>query len=385
MECYKEISRKFGVNEYKILADICRLLYWDKAVTTDLYKTKKIDKKTYDYLMSTWPSKKRYYRIWNDDRGDLPCEFLYEGFEYLVLKWKINGRYGRAGDLPSIVQISYEKKGNVIDYNTYTIAEVWYKAGKVLRDNDLPSGIETHYVNNVKTDLIKMSWSEGLGIYKRKNGKPVVVIESDDSIIEEWRDPRSNIMEYYRTKDLPAIITTFKKTGKQRLEWFSEKPEEYKGSKHYRFNDKPSIIDEDGTQCWTTFPELDDFKHSKYDVNTNRIYSIDDEYYDKFSKLHTRFGREDPTKPSIIKTDGTRIWYYKSVRHSLNDKPAMIKGDGTQVWYKEGWIHRDGKPAVIYPDGKEEWWTNGVKREERELLQKKLKNNDVVDKIMRMI
>jgi len=41
MECYKDISRKFGINEYKILADICRLLYWDKATTTDLYKNKK--------------------------------------------------------------------------------------------------------------------------------------------------------------------------------------------------------------------------------------------------------------------------------------------------------------------------------------------------------
>jgi len=45
--------------------------------------------------MSTWPSKKRDYRIWNDDRGDLPAEFLYESSGYLVLKWKINGKYGR--------------------------------------------------------------------------------------------------------------------------------------------------------------------------------------------------------------------------------------------------------------------------------------------------
>lgn len=63
----------------------------------------------------------------------------------------------------------------------------------------------------------------------------------------------------------------------------------------------------------------------------------------------------------------------------------MIKGDGTQVWYEKGYIHREGNPAVIYPDGKEEWWTKGVKREEKDLLQKKLKNNDVVDKIMRLI
>jgi hypothetical protein len=79
------------------------------------------------------------------------------------------------------------------------------------------------------------------------------------------------------------------------------------------------------------------------------------------------------------------MWYVDGFRNSVNDQPAVIRGDGTKVWYKNDLIHRDNDPAVVYPDGREEWWTNGVKREERDLLKLKLKNDDVVNKIMRLI
>lgn len=57
MNCYKEISNELNLNEYKVLADILRIFYTDKTKTDKLYKTNKISKLTYDFIMSNFPTK----------------------------------------------------------------------------------------------------------------------------------------------------------------------------------------------------------------------------------------------------------------------------------------------------------------------------------------
>ena len=41
-------------------------------------------------------------------------------------------------------------------------------------------------------------------------------------------------------------------------------------------------------------------------------------------------------KPAVIEADGTQIWYKNGNLHRDNDLPAVIYKNGTQEWYKNG-------------------------------------------------
>lgn len=273
---------------------------------------------------------------------------------------------GRDNNLPPVVIINYD--GN---FNNYEIIEKWE-----VNRNDDPTIIKTLYADNVKQDFIQKEWKN-----KRMGDKPSIVIDDNNKVVEIWKDDRKEALDNtFRDKDLPAIITTFKKTGRQTKEWFSYKEDKRSISAtfHYRYDDKPSIIEEDGTQIWTSM-DFGNFYNYSNNYDDKRL---DYDYYKKYRWLY--IDRENG-EPAVIKSDGTKMWYVDGFRNSVNDQPAVIRGDGTKVWYKNDLIHRDNDPAIVYPDGREEWWTNGVKREERELLKLKLKNDDVVNKIMRLI
>jgi hypothetical protein len=326
--------------------------------------------------MDNFPKKDGYKRIFGDSNEDLPSEVVIESEYHIHMIWKINGSIGRNNNLPARVKLDiytfyiYPDGTKEPAYDTFELTQSWYKNSKAKEGPD-PCEIITEYDDNVETNRNTKTWI--VGKYKRK------IITDDEKIVEEWKYYNS-FKKYklygsdegylHRPKDLPARITTFKKTGKQRLEWYSTLDTvSYLGPT--RDNDKPCVIEEDGTQIWS------------FDDEAGYINNIDDdnEIYEKYH--HLFIGRKGDN-PAIIKGDGTRMWYHKGVKHR-EDKPAVIYSDGTEMWYHNGLKHRDRYPAVIYPNGKQEWWTHGVRREERDILKSKLKNDDVVDKIMRML
>ena len=42
--------------------------------------------------------------------------------------------------------------------------------------------------------------------------------------------------------------------------------------------------------------------------------------------------------------------------------PTIIRPDGTQVWYLNGECHREDGPAIIGSDGSEKWFLNGAEQ-----------------------
>jgi hypothetical protein len=369
-ECYKKIAKDLGINEYKVLADIYRLFYFDENKTRKMYEDKKIDKKTYDYIMNDFPTvcdwTENCYIDWSrkkKQRGDLPSIITRKYDTSYEMTWKLNGKIGRAGDLPAVVWIQFESDDGerISNYNNYHLVEVWYEAGKIYRSNDLPSHTTTYYQNNKPTNIKSKFWKEGSTI-KRHGDKPSVIEENDKYIIERWR----TFDNFKRGNDLPGIVYTYKKSGKQKKIWLEG------GERAFRLKkDQPAIVDdENGIQIWT------------FKVTRGGIQPPDKTEYEHHygSPLIGRAG----DKPAILKDDGTMIWFDDGYIHRNNDKPAIVHKDGTMIWYKSGKIHRDGKPAVIFPSGREQWWTHG-KQNPTSILSKKIKNEDVVNKIMNIL
>ena len=103
-----------------------------------------------------------------------------------------------------------------------------------------------------------------------------------------------------------------------------------------------------------------------------------DKFYFKNYKLH----RDTCEYPTVIRVNGTMIWYKNGMIHRDNDLPAkIVKGDelwykngllhrendlpavnrlnGCQKWYKNGKLHRESGPAVIDRFGNQQWYNNG--------------------------
>ena len=76
-------------------------------------------------------------------------------------------------------------------------------------------------------------------------------------------------------------------------------------------------------------------------------------YWNKNGLLH----RNDD-KPAVIDVDGTLQWRQNGQLHRDGDKPAFIGSNWTLDWCQNGNRHRACGPAVIYSDGKLEWWIN---------------------------
>ena len=130
--------------------------------------------------------------------------------------------------------------------------QLWYKNGKLHRDNDLPAEI---YPNG------SQCWY--------KNGKR------------------------HRDNDLPAIISS----GTQ--EWFK------KGKRH-RNNDLPAVIYQSGNQCW--------YKNGKIHRDNDLPAEIETNGTQRWYKNHNL--HRDNDLPAIILADGTQKWYKNDVKYT---------------------------------------------------------------------
>lgn len=55
-------------------------------------------------------------------------------------------------------------------------------------------------------------------------------------------------------------------------------------------------------------------------------------------------------------------WRFRGLRHRDYDLPTIVFSDGTKMWFRNGVKHRNsGKPAVVRSDGLCEWWADGRK------------------------
>ena len=99
------------------------------------------------------------------------------------------------------------------------------------------------------------------------------------------------------------------------------------------------------------------------------LHSYDDEpaviYWNTKSWYKNGFRHRDDDKPAVINSDGSKAWWVNGERHRDNDKPAIIYFDGTKEWWVNGHRHRDDdKPAIIgakkiYPGGTKKWFHRG--------------------------
>jgi hypothetical protein len=390
-QCYKQIAEELGVNEYKVLADMLRIFFTSKQKLKKLFTSKKINEKVYEYLLDNFPviSVSNAPRVFSDPIKGLPHSFVIFDKSQMRMDWPLESKsidiQNDLADRSNYVVVhqyvhdikpteTYFYKNNKLD----TVRIEWYKykinpkLGPYRTDEDDEKFVEywgsfddEHSIITTfkKTGAQRKEW------YKR-NPKlgPYRTIEDDEKFVEYWH-------RYFN--DEPSTITTFKKTGAQRKEWLVKR----NSTQFVRFrkNGLPSIIDEDGTQIWTTVPgglyqevngvmvthdEVGNGEQDK-DVEDGDYYAHDfaeivhDTYYNKYGDdedIYIYINRRDKTKPTIIKADGTRIWY------------------------KDGYKHH-----VIYPNGKSEWWDKGQKSKTQQLLKTKLKNNEVVDNIMKYL
>ena len=57
-------------------------------------------------------------------------------------------------------------------------------------------------------------------------------------------------------------------------------------------------------------------------------------------------------KPAIVDSNGTKYWYKNGKIHRDKDLPAVVYSNGNKCWYKNGKLHRDKDlPATVYSDG----------------------------------
>lgn len=66
----------------------------------------------------------------------------------------------------------------------------------------------------------------------------------------------------------------------------------------------------------------------------------------------------------IVITQNGDIWFENDAGqpHRDEDKPSVIRSDGTIMFYKNGDLHRGNNlPAVIYSDGGTEYFNHGLK------------------------
>jgi hypothetical protein len=176
---------------------------------------------------------------------------------------------------------------------------VWYRDGKIHRDDDLPAmvsedGSQAWYID---------------GELHREDDKPAIIRENGDT---EW----------------------------------------YWNGRLNREDDKPAVEKTNGEKAWY----IDGFRHRDGDNPAVIWYEngLENRAWYRGGVLH-----RDDDKPSVEKGDGTKLWYRDGKRHREDDKPAVEKSDGERQWWMDDVEHRDDGPAVIHGDGTMEWWRNG--------------------------
>lgn len=151
--------------------------------------------------------------------------------------------------------------------------EMWYRNGKLHRDNDLPALIR-HNGN--------LLWYQN-GKLHRDNDEPAVIQSVGSQV---WYQNGKK----HRDNDLPSVININCSV------WYQN------GEKH-RDNDLPAIVYKNGVKIWY-----------------------------RNGKLH-----RDNDLPAKIFAGGNHLmWYQNDKLHRDNDLPAVVWVNGYQAWYKHG-------------------------------------------------
>lgn len=71
-------------------------------------------------------------------------------------------------------------------------------------------------------------------------------------------------------------------------------------------------------------------------------------------------GAPDDDKPTLVDADGSMVWMTDGLLDRGGDKPAFVGADGHMVWARGGVVgRRRGLPSKIWPNGDMEWWVDG--------------------------
>jgi len=328
---------------------------------------------------------KYWYKHGNLHRdNDLPAIFYPDG---QTQHW-VNGKLIKPTPTTIIPDYVTDKHGNKCLYDenkqlhsynylpamiTGWKTELWYKHGKLHRDNDLPAIV----------------WADGRKYYYKDNVKYTPTITIPDYILNKFGNKclYDENGQYHSYNDLPAIIMS---SGTKF--W-------YKHGNYHRENDLPAIVWPNGTQEYykngveykpkITIPDyVSNYLGDKCTCDENGLlHSYNDlpavimsngtQEWHKHGKLH-----RDNDLPAVVRYDGSKHYYKDNVKytptpdctkdqhgnkythdemgklHSCNDLPACIENE-IKYWYNHGKIHRDNDlPAIVRPDGTKFWYQN---------------------------
>jgi hypothetical protein len=117
----------------------------------------------------------------------------------------------------------------------------------------------------------------------------------------------------------------------------------------HSFDDKPALIDVNGTQYWYRQG------HGHRDGDLPAVINTKIQLWLKEGCIH----REND-RPAIIQADGNQFWAKNGEIHRENDQPAIVQADGTRQWFKNGKLHRENdNPAIVQANGTHFWVKNG--------------------------
>jgi hypothetical protein len=228
--------------------------------------------------------------------------------------WFVHGKLHRDGDQPAVVSrhnISltkddfkkFKNSGNDIGYyyNGRTHTSMWFRHGKLHRDNDRPALITPELTR----------WYS-CGKLHRDNDLPAEI--QNLGVVD------ANIKEAYWVLPKEKVVSLLDEFGAANYgqKW-------YQHGRLHRDGDLPAVICLNG---------------DKFYYRNGQNYRADD-------------------KPNVVRIDGTVAWWRNDVPHR-DDLPAIIDPDGNQQWYTDGKKHRLGAPAVVNVDGTYEIWRDGV-------------------------
>ncbi|RTK97791.1 MAG: hypothetical protein EKK64_00890 [Neisseriaceae bacterium] len=278
-----------------------------------------------------------FYKDKNPYRGnDLPfCKvFLYEKGNFILKSqlWCLNGHIDREGDKPARVDVD---------------RSVWYRFGKIHRDNDFPAVVHT---NGSK------EWFYH-GLRHREGDLPAAELKAPHvgvttTDVLQSRITNSQLItkiwflygKQHRGNDLPAFVG---RDGSQ--EWWVY------GQKH-REHDLPAVIEKDYTAWW-----VNGKRHRKNGPAEISIYGnfISCDYSEIWFK-NNHYSRDDgPAKLSIKKMFGIPISACKEFIsckkvNSLKTEYCLVKNSilgfiGSESYHKDGLMHRDNNlPAAKF-------------------------------------
>lgn len=256
-------------------------------------------------------------------------------------------------------------EASVIAYNDDSIkVKLWFKDGKLHRENDLPAAICYDYYIDGKE--AKKSWYKD-GKLHRENDLPAVIDDiSPFTNLEAWHKDGF----YYRESDKPAVICYDKQGNIEEKHWVNED-----GWVCQRDSDEPSTIEyypNGNVKAEYYYKNTEITHYIKYFSNGN-IKKMTN--YKKGETLLKEFYKNGKIK-SII---SQRSDDYNQVNDIPIKKEYYKNGSMKSQYWTDDYpytVKKDGKPNIVkyYKSGelKEEYWLGDYAD---------IKNNDLPNKV----